>query len=198
MARTKSLRVWLTFVCTLSLLSPHPHFASQTFAQAPTQSSRTRVPKTIDVSLDAGNHLQGKVVNAEGLPAANADVQVFHPKGLVATARTNQRGEFRTGAIAGGSYQLVTASQSMHLRAWTQNSAPPSATPNLLVAETNVVRGQCCSTECQIPSCDGACGAGAYCGGGVGMLIHPMVIGAAVAAAIVIPLALDDDDDDAS
>ncbi|HEY6563964.1 MAG TPA: hypothetical protein VIY86_05675, partial [Pirellulaceae bacterium] len=55
-----------------------------------------------------------------------------------------------------------------------------------------VSRGQnCTDSSCTEPS--GCCG-----GGMMGFLTNPFVIGAAIAAAIAIPLALDDDDDSSS
>lgn len=192
MARNKRFSAWLMLAATVSLLFPNNGFLS---AQETASSSQFPQRQYTDVTLDNSKHIVGKVVSAEGQPAPNAAVQIFQNRRLITAAKTNANGEFRTGAIASGAYQLVTANRTMDLRAWANSSAPPTATRNLLVAETNVVRGQCCYSECEVANCDGTCGGGAYCGGGVGMLIHPMVIGAAVAAAIVIPLALDDDDD---
>ena len=195
MARTKRLSVWLMLVSTFSLLLPHNGFESIVCAQDTTAGEQYASRSSSDVALNSRDQLFGRVVSAQGQPTSQTAVQLFQNNRLVASARTNLDGNFQTGPIAGGTYLLVTGNQKLTIRAWTSNTAPPAATPNVLIAESTVIRGQCCYSNCQVTNCDGTCGNGAYCGGGVGMLIHPMVIGAAIAAAIVIPLALDDDDE---
>ena len=198
MARPKRLSLWLMLGSTLNLLLP-TSVVNNVRAETPIPSvtQRTDLTAPIDVALDANHRLHGKLVNAEGIALAHANVQLFRAADLITAAKTDAQGKFQTDAIGTGSCQLVTAHQTVNLRVWTRNAAPPTASQHLLVAETGVIRGQCAVPGCEVINCNGSCAGGAY-GGMFGMFFHPLVLGAAVAAAIAIPIALDDDDDDAS
>ena len=196
MTRVKRFSVLLMLGSTLNLLFPAAGSFRSAQAQTPVIPAvqRNVVATTpIDVALDANNKLHGKLVSAEGIALSGANIQLFRANELISAAKTNQQGVFQTDSIAGGVCELVTAHQTVNLRVWTQRAAPPNARQRLLVAETNVVRGQCSNPGCEIINCDGSCGGGHR--GAFGMMFHPLVLGAAIAAAIAIPLALDDDDD---
>ena len=85
--------------------------------------------------------------------------------------------------------------QRSNVRLWAANTAPPSAVAGFTHVDGAVQRGQCTVDSCT-GTCGGTCGACKGKCGPLGLLMNPWVIGAAVAAAIAIPLAVNDDDDD--
>jgi hypothetical protein len=162
-------------------------------AQQPTKSTIT------DVALDAQGIFQGRVVDAQGQPVTGINVLMKTDEAVVVSTQTDAAGAFQVNSLRGGFYQLHVASSAKNVRVWAPSTAPPSATEGLLVTLGDVQRGQGCTVDSCTGTCGGTCAA---CGGGgaLGFFTHPFVIGAAVAAAIAIPLAVsnNDDDDDAS
>jgi hypothetical protein len=148
--------------------------------------------RIVDVALDSGGVFHGRVVNAEGQPVPRADVRMARDGVPVVSTSTNDQGGFDVAALQGGVYQVQVADKSHVLRLWAAQTAPPQAVAGFTIATGPVARGQGCTTS----SCTGPGGCGPCGGGGWGFLTNPWVIGAAVAAAIAIPLALNDDDDD--
>ena len=123
-------------------------------------------------------------------------VQVRRNQEPVASGKTNEKGVFRTGPLTGGVYQIAVTGRMQELRVWRGAAAPPRAEKIATFVVGPTVRAQgCANPSCTVANCDGGCsGAGGFKNGPLGFMFHPLVIGAAVAAAIAIPLALDDDD----
>jgi hypothetical protein len=151
-------------------------------------------PVIADVALGPDGELTGRAINEQGQPWADAQVELLNDNKVVAKPVTDERGQFRVLRLRGGVYQLRSRNSLTHFRAWTVGTAPPSAEVGVTLSQ-GVVRGQGCTTPgCTTAGCGGRCGQGSA----LGLLMHPLVITAGVAAAIAIPLALDDDDDAAS
>ncbi len=155
--------------------------------------SPTAAPQIHDVELSAEGVLEGRVVSAEGTPLPGAIVQLRNATQLVAYATADEQGNFRVSALRGGNYLLTAGDQVTSLRVWTYQSAPPSARNGVLLVRGSITRAQGCTEDSCTGVCGGACGKGP-----LGFLLNPFVIGAAVAAAIAIPLALNNDDNNAS
>ncbi len=153
-----------------------------------------RVVETVDVELNDSGLLQGKLVTQTGQPIANAPVVVGQSAQVIAKTATLADGTFQIATLRGGLYNVAAGGNSVNVRAWLPRTAPPLARDGLLVVQGPVIRGQGCTADSCTGTCGGSCDACGVAGGPLGLLMNPFVIGAAVAAAIAIPLALDDDD----
>lgn len=130
-----------------------------------------------DVALDAEGRLVGQAVDAQGRLLVAEPVVALQNGQAVSQTSTDQEGRFVITGLGGGLYQISTSQSSNVCRVWAPNTAPPIATTQLLLtASDDVQRGQ-------RPAID---------------LLHPILIGLIIAAAIAIPIALHDDNDDAS
>ena len=95
------------------------------------------------MELDAAGRLQGLVVDVQGLPVTGAEVMVRQADRPLLKCYTDQQGRFSTGPIRGGTYHLLVGARGSVVRVWRPNTAPPAAKEMaLIVADTNVVRGQ--------------------------------------------------------
>ena len=160
-----------------------------------------------DVELTRAGVLSGQILNRQGMPIRTAALTLKSETGVLMST-TNENGEFAFENVGGGTYQLAAGAQLQAVRAWQHQTAPPVATSQLLVvADEPLVRGQYGPGPGPGPMVDGGCAGGCPggcdpCGGygcgSFGWLANPWVIGAAVAAAIIIPVALSDDDDDSA
>lgn len=165
----------------------------------PQQAAAAEVPVKgpQDVALNSEGILYGSITNSQGVAAAGMPVEIKQGKVVLASTQTDKQGRFAVGALRGGVYQVQVAKQEVPVRIWSEGTAPPTASEGLRLNTGMIARGQGCTTS----SCTGesGCSCDACCGGGqpgvMGLLMNPIVIGAAIAAAIAIPLALDDDDD---
>ena len=157
-------------------------------------------PVITDIALSPQGLFQGRVVDAEGQPVSGAKILMATNDTVVVETESDPSGAFNVNSLRGGFYQLAVGNVNQNVRVWAPNTAPPTATEGLTVTLGAVQRGQGCTVDSCTGTCGGTCAA---CSGhgALGFLMNPFVIGAAVAAAIAIPLALnnnDDDDDDAS
>lgn len=144
------------------------------FAATPAGSTQAVQATATDVALH-GDMLAGQLVNAQGAPLAGAKVTVSQGNWAVAEATTNAEGIFAVHKLKGGVYTVDAAGTQGIYRVWTANTAPPAAKPAILMVHGDAARGQ-------------------FVGGLLGPLGNPWVLGAIVAGAIAIPIALDDDD----
>ena len=182
----KSTSRFLILVATVGMVLPRPVVFGQ---QVRTASLQTNLPEVRDVSLNSHGVLSGAVVTAQGQPAVSCPVRIQQGDAPIAETTTDDAGRFAVASLRGGMYQVVAGDQMENIRVWTVSTAPPAATDGYTVVVGNVARGQGCTgtPDCSCTSC---------CGGGpLGFLMNPFVIGAAVAAAIAIPLALNNNDD---
>ena len=168
-----------------------------------------------DVELTRTGDLSGQILNRQGLPIGAVALTLNTNSGVL-SSQSNQNGEFTFANVGGGTCQLTAGGKVQTVRAWQNQTAPPVAAARLLVvADEPVVRGQygpgpmidggcgpagcgpACGPGCG-PGCGDPCG-GPGCGGGrFSWFANPWVIGAAIAAAIVIPVALSNNDDDSA
>lgn len=169
--------------------------------------------QVLDLQLRENGSILGKLVDRQGNALPNVDVQVLAKRGAAASVTTNQEGVFVAQGLSAGEMTVHIGGQSQAVRVWDAKLAPPSASPAALFVVGDAVRGQCCPQDNCAPAC-GGCGSCNQCctsGGGYGLFGHggghgwgsglghgllarPWLLGAGVAAAIAIPLALDDDD----
>jgi hypothetical protein len=149
-------------------------------AQAPTASPAKTEPisaKTLitDVALHDAGRLYGMVVDAQGLPMPRIDVTVSQAGNVVARAKTDALGQFSSGTLRGGVYQIAAGNGVTTLRVWEASAAPPAArSVALVVGSSTVVRGQ----------------------RSFGSLVcsDALVLAAIIAAAIAIPIAISNSD----
>ena len=153
--------------------------------QASRQAAQTAVAR--DVSLMDHGTLHGQVVDVHGAPAGGAQITVRQGEHVVVSVQADASGRFSIRDLQGGVYQLQTDQGGGLYRLWAPGTAPPSAVQQLLVVDGNVIRGQYRG---------GLAGADSGQFGGMFMrLLHnPWFVGAGIATAIALPLALDDDD----
>ena len=139
-------------------------------------STSPRDAAVIDVALDDGGTLRGQVVEVQGKPVVETPVSIFQLDREVARAVTDRSGHFRVSGLRGGVYRLVTGKTMRVYRFWAPGTAPPSVrSGTLLVPNEEQVLGQGHTGFFQF-------------------LRNPWFVGAVVAAAIVLPIALHDSD----
>lgn len=167
----KNAAVWAACLGTAlpaSVWASDPAPTSQTEATA----GQTAVPAPVvqDVALQNDDTLQGQVIDESGSPTAGAPVSVVQGQQVVANLTTDQNGAFQVPKVRGGVYRLVSLQGEGTYRAWPKGSAPPSASSKAVI--TNVQ----------------------YRGDGrapiVRFFTNPWVLGAIVATAIAVPVAL--------
>jgi hypothetical protein len=144
-----------------------------------------------DVSLESDGTLRGQAVTAQGQPLANQAIALDN--GVTqTTVSTDSQGQFQFDGVRGGAYRVQVADQTQFIRAWTDGTAPPSASRGLMVVEGGpTILGQYCASPVGCGSPVGAGFAGVR-----EAFRNPLVVGGIVAAAIAIPVALHNSDDD--
>ncbi|QDV69469.1 hypothetical protein Poly24_31850 [Rosistilla carotiformis] len=136
-----------------------------------------------DLALDQAGNLNGSIVDVVGQPVQGATVVIGQQTEHVTTVKTNERGEYSVEGLNPGTYQVASFAGLRTFRVWNADSAPEGALKGAIdVTDTKTYRGQC----------DDRGGDEGLC---LRLLKSPLVWTAVIAAAIVIPLALDDDDD---
>ena len=121
---------------------------------------------------------------------------VVRPCQPVTTVRTNGDGVFQVPGLKGGIYQISCDQNHSIYRVWSTNAAPPSASNGVLIIQPDSVQRGQCAEGCAPGTVVG--GPGGYVPGPtahqgmLGLLANPWIVGAAVAVAIAVPLALDD------
>jgi hypothetical protein len=157
-------RITVALACLGWLLPAPPSSASdQTLAPGPR-------PALWDVRLDEQGTLQGQLIDGALRPLAERRVTLSQAGQTMAVVPTDDRGLFRVPLVRGGVYQLSVGAAAATIRVWTPQAAPPAAVQHLVLMDAPpVVRGQ------QPLSA---------------LLMNPLVIGAVIAAAVAIPLAV--------
>ena len=124
-----------------------------------------------DVELQKGGVLSGQLLNVAGQPSSDLTFALVDRNGDARRIVTDAEGKFRIAGLRGGAYNLVVGKSGVSVRVWAKGTAPPHAQNELLMFDSAMTaRGQ----------------------GGLGLLSNPWFLGAAIAAAIAIPIALDD------
>lgn len=191
MRNWKRMRIGMAAYCCLSLVATQPVCWAQQGNMLQESAHQFK-----DIALTGSGTLTGQVVGAEGQPLESVPVRIQQNDMTVVDTVTDQMGQFVVHSMHGGAYEVYVNNQRSNVRLWSANTAPPSAVAGFTHVLGTVQRGQCTADSCT-GTCGGTCAAcGGHGGGPLGLLMNPWVIGAAVAAAIAIPLAVNNDDDD--
>jgi hypothetical protein len=130
-------------------------------------------PKTVDVALREGSVLIGQVVDPQGTPVPGAPVSLRSQGKQLVAVKTGKEGYFAFKGVRGGVYQIATRDGQGVYRVWSRGTAPPAAEQGaLVVAGSEVVRGQQGAPPLKV------------------LLTNPLVIGAVVATAVAVPVAI--------
>jgi hypothetical protein len=145
--------------------------------EAETSPESTRAP-IVDVHTAADGTLGGKLVDQTGEAIGDQVVALHCGAKAIAHTKTNKQGDFVFERVSGGVYQIIIDDAGVGCRVWPKDMAPPAATERLLVVVgAPVVRGQ------------QPIGAA---------FSSPLFVGAVLAAAIAIPVAVHNSKDDPS
>ena len=177
---TRLIKRFIVGTACLGMLVPQLAYGESTgptLLQLTKQKAKRPATKITDVQLRKGGVLTGHVLDAQGKAQPNMPVAMVRSGKLVAQAKTDDRGRFNVRGLKGGVYRLASLNGTKVYRVWTPQTAPPTATDSaVLVNRGDIVRGQ---------------------GGTVlGMLGNPWIVGAIIATAIAVPVAIEADDDD--
>jgi hypothetical protein len=143
--------------------------------QAGVPAGALRASAITDVALGFDGTLAGQVLHAAGQPAVDSPVALHQNGREVAAVRTDSRGNFAIRGLRGGVYEWSAGQSHGLYRLWAAQTEPPSAQRGvLIVAETNLARGQS-------PV------------GVLGYLMNPWVLATAASTAIAVPIALTND-----
>ncbi len=99
--------------------------------------------RSSDVALNAGGLLKGTVLNTAAQPVAGVAVNVLHEDKVVATATSNEQGEFSVKGLRNGAHVVKVGTTVQAVRLWGTDTAPPAAVENIaIVVDEAAVRGQ--------------------------------------------------------
>lgn len=179
-------------------------------AESAVVKAKSNQRTALELQLGSKGSITGKLVDRQGKTLTNVDVLLTGKQGR-ATTKTNAQGIFQITGLSVGEYGVHVGDQTQVVRMWNPQTAPPKTAQAGLFVIGDTLRGQCgpscggcnsCSAA-PAPTCGPSCGGCDSCGGaygtmfgghGNGLLSKPWLLGAGVAAAIAIPIALDDDD----
>jgi hypothetical protein len=100
-------------------------------------------PAVVDVALGEGGTFTGQLVDPQGEGQAGVAVRLVQGDREIAVGRTDSRGHFAFRGLRGGTYLVQSDRGHGVCRLWAPGTAPPSATPAvLLVAGGELLRGQ--------------------------------------------------------
>lgn len=176
----RSIRSSVSLLLSMSMLVGSPLLASETV-----------VIRSSDYLLGQEGVLAGSVLNQSGLPVAGLPVQVLHEEHVIATAISDEQGQFAVQGLRNGAHKVQIGASQQPVRFWSNTAAPPAAVSRIaIVVDEEIVRGQCGD------SCGEGCGEGFAGGhhGAWGTALGVLLIGGAVATTLA--LTLDDSDSD--
>ncbi len=181
--------VVLGLICSSVLLPAQQTLAANLPMAQDAGGSTARTQAVIrDVALQPGGVMRGQVLDAQGQPCPDLTVQVAKAgasSDRLVAVRTDREGRFQFAGLSGGLHGIQTPHGGALCRLWAVHTAPPAAVSDvLLVSGDGPVRGAC-ETACE-DSCNRRCG-------GFPIMLGPLewaVIGAGIATAIALPLAL--------
>jgi len=163
MSGRRIIRGVLVSAAALGLCLPQPLLAG----------SLTPTPVATDIALQKDGLLVGQVVDPLGKPVAGAQVTLTAQGKRLATMKSTAEGYFAFKGLRGGVYQVITEEGHGVYRVWSPGTAPPAAKKVvLLVSGDDVVRGQEGNPPLKV------------------LLANPLVIGAVVATAVAVPVAI--------
>ena len=169
---SRVVRVVIVSMACLGWLLPVPRGMA---SNPPVDSSAAKRP-VADVRLTADATLGGKLVDASGQPLGRRVVVLRQAGRALARVETDAQGDFVFRSVRGGAYQMTIDDRVVSCRVWASSAAPPAARDRLLIVTgTPVVRGQ------------QPIGA---------VFSSPLFVGAVLAAAIAIPVAVHNSQND--
>ncbi len=177
--RFKSFRRSVSLLLSLTMLVGSPLLASETV-----------VIRSSDYLLGQEGVLAGSVLNQSGVAVAGLPVRVLHEEHVIATAVSDERGQFAVQGLRNGAHTVQLGATKQPVRFWSNTAAPPAAVSRMaIVIDEEVVRGQCGDGS------EEGCGEGFASGhqGAWKTAFGVLLIGGAVAATLA--LTLDNDDD---
>ena len=149
-------------------------------------AEQARPISVVDVELQSGGSLQGQIVGGQGQCLGSQSVCVVNGQRELQVF-TDAAGKFSLTGLTGATYSVQVGDHVQLIRAWAPGTAPPGAISELMIVpDDTVVLGQ----DCGAP----VCGSGVCCK--PNCLRNPLVLGAIIAAAVAIPIALENSDDD--
>ncbi len=176
------MRTHVTWMLTLTLMaSPGLTYGVETLPAKAEQLQLT------NVELTAAGSLEGQVLTASGTAIANSKVVArsqADPNKIGQQLVTDENGRFLVTGLKSGTCIVESNGETYAVRVWTKGTAPPKSLRNVaLVQESDeTVRGNRLTNN-RIVNRIRCMSAG-----------QKVCLGLLVAAAIVIPIALDDDD----
>jgi hypothetical protein len=168
----RAARLVAVWMACLGWLLPAP----TSFASNPPANSGAAKRPVVDVRLATGGTLAGKLVDASGQPLGDRVITLHQAGRELTRVKTDAQGDFVFRMTRGGAYQMTIDDRAVNCRVWAPTVAPPSARDRLLIVTGSpVVRGQ------------QPIGA---------VFSNPLFVGAVVAAAIAIPVAVHNSQND--
>jgi hypothetical protein len=130
----------------------------------------------VDLQLQDGGVLAGQLVDADGQALPGQEIVLLRGSQIVAQTTADAEGHFAFERVAGGVYQIAGGGMAVSCRCWAAHTAPPAASPRLLMvcSEQDLIRAQ-------RPFSD--------------IVTNPLVVGAFIAGAIAIPIAIHNSSD---
>lgn len=203
METLRSFRALLALPLVLAML------AADCFAATVGANAKASIT---DVELGRDGMLRGRVVDAQGA-AKMGVVTVWSGTKALGKVKCNPKGEFAFSGLRAGLHRVTTEQGAFACRFWAANTAPPSATPAIMLIDdpavtpenvsSEVIQAQYVEEEVSGPtyseqSPQAVSGQGGhsarrrhYRRGRHGLCWHnPLLIGGLIAAAIAIPVAL--------
>jgi len=174
----KAMRTGVSLSLSMAMLVGSPLLASETVAI-----------RSSDYLLGQEGVLAGSVLNRSGVPVSGLPVQVLHEDHVIATAVSDEKGQFAVQGLRNGPHKVQLGASQQPVRFWSNTAAPPAAVSRMaIVVDEEVVRGQCAE----------GCGEGFAGGhhGGWGTALGVLLIGGAVATTLA--LTLDDNENAAA
>jgi len=130
----------------------------------------------VDVQLTSDGQLVGQYLDGGGQALSEQTLVLQRGTKVIAETITDTQGRFQFDNLHGGLFQLRSAEQVTVCRCWTAGTAPPRAGEKLLIiAQQDVSRGQRPIGE---------------------IFSNPLLIGALIAGAVAIPIAIHNSGDD--
>jgi hypothetical protein len=152
----------------------------------PTYAQSTRSASRIsDVALGTNGRLEGQVVDYQGRAMSNVPVSIKSEGVQPIATTTTEDGRFAYEGLSGGVYQVASKNGDYTtVRAWTPEAAPPQAKAQAVLYMQEVPQTQTVTTN------NYAGGTPRGMGGLRSLLANPIVLPAAIATAIAVPIAL--------
>jgi len=180
MKHSRLLKLFAVALTAFATVVPNQLLANELAAatkvdKATEPASTEKSLKPIDISLAKNGSLRGKLLDSQGDPVADTAIAAYRDGEQVAATKTDSNGEFRIEGLRGGLYAVASEQGGGHFRLWAPNTSPPSAQDIAMVYnDKSIVRGNLGCPESWIKK--------------------PVIIGATIVGAIILPIALHDNE----